>query len=1127
MSDEVGKAVLSVEADVDKLDVSLRQGAASVEQFERTAKQSAGAAADSISAIGDSAGEAATKVSVGGQRILASLEREVIQTTQGKIAWLEYRAARAGVGDEAAPLIAQLRAAEAAAAAQAAAFGSASVASAQFAESEEQASERIRAMVTRSREQVEAMNAVADSAQRAAASVGSVGVGTGTAGKSRLASEFVPGPAATQTVSKMAAADVAALLTQIDPAAKRLDALDEAEERLRSAFKSGAVDAQTYNGALSKIGSQREAIAKVSEAGQKGSSVMSSLARNSHGASAELMVLGREAASGNFHRMGSSLSILAQQAGLVQLAFTPMGAAVLGVTGALALGAAGFVSYESKVTSANQAIIASGNYAGVTAGSLLQMADRIGIATGRAGDAATILTRLAGTGKISSNALSNVGEAALDMAQVTGENADKMADYFAKIGDGAGKFAGEVLDKYGLISAATYERVAELEQQGAAEQAQDVLAEALKNASQHRLAELQSSLGKVQTAWEDARHAASTAWQSFSQGVAGAAGALTPEQELDERQKWKAGQLDSTNLGISFHDAISGDGNDDRIAQLQQIIEKNKEIAQQRSLDTEDARAGKTAYTELAAAAKAAETPAEKLHDAQQKIIKDWDALSRTNPDSNFLKTHTLQGLLDATAAAHAKKGPDEGQNVINGQLRSYDDDYRAREDALKTSLTHVESLRSQGLISLESSLQQAHDLRQAALDDELAITQKAEEVAAGKKQLSALQKYQDQEKKIRQAMVDNDQKTADDIATAYTKQQAAVEAYTQALRVQLAAQQNAVDIEVNAVSQGSDQSSLAKQINQIQQQYAEKSRQLAQQLGKPNGISQEQYDEQLAQLQKWQSSAVGIVTNGHEAMLAAEGNWANGANRALEDYEAKAADVAGQTADVFTSAFSGMEDALVQFTSTGKLNFSSLATSILADIARIEIRALASNILGGSGLGSLISGFMGSSGTSTSALSGVTSLFGASSAASYTSSVTPYVFHLASGGPVYGPGTSTSDSIPAMLSDGEGVLSARGMAALGGVQVLNRLNEGRALGGWQHFATGGAVGSAQSVDVPQSGSGPQFNLSFGGKQGDSVSDADIIELQKMLDGWWEQKFARRMKGQGGAAWRQKYGSVG
>ncbi|NTV09956.1 MAG: hypothetical protein HGA47_04180 [Zoogloea sp.] len=43
-------------------------------------------------------------------------------------------------------------------------------------------------------------------------------------------------------------------------------------------------------------------------------------------------------------------------------------------------------------------------------------------------------------------------------------------------------------------------------------------------------------------------------------------------------------------------------------------------------------------------------------------------------------------------------------------------------------------------------------------------------------------------------------------------------------------------------------------------------------------------------------------------------------------------------------------------------------------------------------------------------------------------------------GGHVSGPGTHTSDSVPAMLSDGEGVLNAEAMA-LGGEKVMNELN--------------------------------------------------------------------------------------
>lgn len=61
----------------------------------------------------------------------------------------------------------------------------------------------------------------------------------------------------------------------------------------------------------------------------------------------------------------------------------------------------------------------------------------------------------------------------------------------------------------------------------------------------------------------------------------------------------------------------------------------------------------------------------------------------------------------------------------------------------------------------------------------------------------------------------------------------------------------------------------------------------------------------------------------------------------------------------------------------------------------------------------------------------------------------------LATGGSVDGPGTGTSDSIPAMLSNGEYVLNAQAVDRLG-VPFLNGLNTGRLRG----FSSGGLVGS-------------------------------------------------------------------
>lgn len=74
-----------------------------------------------------------------------------------------------------------------------------------------------------------------------------------------------------------------------------------------------------------------------------------------------------------------------------------------------------------------------------------------------------------------------------------------------------------------------------------------------------------------------------------------------------------------------------------------------------------------------------------------------------------------------------------------------------------------------------------------------------------------------------------------------------------------------------------------------------------------------------------------------------------------------------------------------------------------------------------------------------------------------YVPTRTSAMTYRASGGPVYGAGTATSDSIPAMLSNGEYVIRAASVAKLGMARLdwLNRFGE------LPRFATGGQVASA------------------------------------------------------------------
>lgn len=75
------------------------------------------------------------------------------------------------------------------------------------------------------------------------------------------------------------------------------------------------------------------------------------------------------------------------------------------------------------------------------------------------------------------------------------------------------------------------------------------------------------------------------------------------------------------------------------------------------------------------------------------------------------------------------------------------------------------------------------------------------------------------------------------------------------------------------------------------------------------------------------------------------------------------------------------------------------------------------------------------------------------------------FVRGYATGGTVYGPGTSTSDSIPAMLSRGEYVMNAAAVSRLG-VPLLDALNHGQLPG----FAEGGPVMATTTIPAVNKG---------------------------------------------------------
>ncbi|AWG33183.1 phage tail tape measure protein [Burkholderia cenocepacia] len=259
------------------------------------------------------------------------------------------------------------------------------------------------------------------------------------------------------------------------------------------------------------------------------------------------------------------------------------------------------------------------------------------------------------------------------------------------------------------------------------------------------------------------------------------------------------------------------------------------------------------------------------------------------------------------------------------------------------------------------------------------------------------------------------------------------------------------------------------------------------------------------------------------EQRLAVQRDWRVGASRAVALYQESAENAAGRAEEAFTSSFRSMEDALTSFVSTGKLDFRGLVNSMIADLARFAARAAMAPVLGalGSalGLGAASAGGFSSSSLLGGVAGGLSDMFGAGGGNAYG-------FHLATGGRVTGPGTSTSDSIPAWLSNEEFVVKAAAVRKPGVLRLLEAINSGQDLG-FAKFANGGLVGggSAAGGALGAPGGGIELNIpvTIDGGTGNAAQMMASAEFVKKLTQMVQGLIAVESR-QGGALWKLKNG---
>lgn len=671
----------------------------------------------------------------------------------------------------------------------------------------------------------------------------------------------------------------------------------------------------------------------------------------------------------------------------------PLGSAFgLVVAGAVALAAAiatviyGYSQGSKEADKYNQALILTGNVAGTTAFQLGDMAKRVSSVNGTIGEAAATLTLLASNGKIATSSFEQIANAASAMEDATGKAVSETVAEFAKIAGDPVQAAKALNEQYHFLTASTYSQIVALKEQGDTIGAAKLLTDTYAQTVQDRASQISGNLGIIEKGWKGVKDAAKAALDA----TLGIGRQLTLGDQI--------GALEARLSNPSSYSAIPviGADNPDMMAQgttreedeerLRTLKLYNEEQIRTARLTGERQRAqGESilAQDKLNASLKSTDDNQKKLRDR----LKEIDELAKKSASADGGRVYTAAELNQLREAAKKQfadpaksagavdlTGFNDAQNQLKSVTSYYDNIQKELDAAQKAGILSAESYASQRV----AIVQQEQVEVTAAYEAEISALEaaRAKGTTSAEQRIQLDQKIADARAGMVKAQQDADTELnvlASNEQGRLKKQELAVQTYTSALEQQVKTLREQGQRSAATLGMGDRQRGLYEQQNGIDDRINQQKVELANQYGDGSrGMSLDEYNQKLAALNKTQKDLRDTVQTSYDDMTAAQGSWSAGASSAFQNYLDSARDVAGQTKSLFTSAFSSMEDAIVNFAMSGKLSFADFAKSIIADMARIATRQAASGLLStfaSSALGAWLGG--GSTPTATTATVG------------------------------------------------------------------------------------------------------------------------------------------------------------
>ena len=601
-------------------------------------------------------------------------------------------------------------------------------------------------------------------------------------------------------------------------------------------------------------------------------------------------------------------------AGLIN-PFTLAGAAAIGLAVAYNKG-------SQEADAFNNSLILTGKVAGTTADALGYMARSVSANVGTTGAAAEVLAQLAGSGKIATDSFEAITVAALSMQQASGKAAEETVAEFVKIGKDPVAAAKELNDQYHFLTQSIYSQIVAAKESGNTTEASRLLTEAYANAIRNRTAEMTGNLGLIERAWLGIKNAALGALDA----TLDVGRDSTLGEQLDDAKK-RLADLTAGGRDAAKEDPFRYESTVREIGYLEMQIEAEKSLAQFVGDRQKVQDAGVAAAERVDALTKSTYTNEQKRGEEIKKYRADLEKIREANPNDTRLNQaavdKNIANINDKYKDAKAPKAPaireDAGERLLttlrsqesslSAQLKS--DDKLTEAERKRAEITQqIADLKTRSVLTADQkSLLASEAGIKAQLDKNVAI---AEEVRLHNETI----KLQERSAQIQASIVSASESKNDQRNT----------------------QLSTIGLGRQAAERAAEDAATRKEFQRYQDQLNKAT--------PANQLGGSAYNIETGKIRAGLDEALAANQDYYDKLATKQSDWKNGATASFQDYLESARDISSQTYDLFSNAFSGMEDAVANFAISGKFSFSDFTKSILADMARIATRQAASGLL-------------------------------------------------------------------------------------------------------------------------------------------------------------------------------------